>query len=413
MPSCIILYHYYYPDDVVSARHFTDFAEGLAISGWDVRVFTSNRYCRKQGGIDIRYEQYHGVSIRRFNRPEIFQSEHIGRLINSFCLSLAWFFALLFVHTDVIVFGTDPQFSFYMIPLLAFFRPDLRFTIWGFDLYPEAIIADGIKIPKIVKKVLFWWAKVSYRRCGLLVDLGSCMRNRFMRYHPGAKHVTIVPWALQEPPVLAKPDTAMRYELFGNARLGILYSGTIGKAHQFEEFILLARKLRERDVSITFCFAGRGNRYQELRDMITPEDTNITFAGFIEEEKLSLRLAAADMHMISLRHGWEGVSIPSKFFGSLAAGRPLLYCGTPLSCIAKTISEHKLGFVVEKMQIGTMADILEEFSHSKYKIRQMQEQSFLFYNTHFSKKLQWVKWDNSLRDYIGSCSETEVSEQLY
>jgi glycosyltransferase involved in cell wall biosynthesis len=400
MPSCVILYHYYYPDDVVSARHFTDFAEGLSISGWDVRIFTGNRYCRKQGVIVPQYETYHGVRIRRFKDTSFFQSTYIGRLINNFFLSMAWFFALLFVHTDVIVFGTDPQFSFYIIPLLAFFRPDLRFTIWGFDLYPEAVIADGIKLPKIVKKVLFWWTGVSYRCCGFLIDIGSCMRSRLMMYQPKARYETIVPWALQEPPSLTEPDAPMRHELFGDARLGILYSGTIGKAHQFEEFILLARDLRARHASIAFCFAGRGNQYQELCKMITPEDTNISFAGFIEEEKLSLRLAAADMHMISLRHGWEGVSVPSKFFGSLAAGRPLLYCGTPLSCIAKLISEYELGFVVEMNNIKAMADILEECSHNKPKIRHMQEQAFLFYKTHFSKKLQWAKWDNSLREYV-------------
>jgi glycosyltransferase involved in cell wall biosynthesis len=308
----------------------------------------------------------------------------------------------------VIVFGTDPQFSFYIIPLLAFFRPDLRFTIWGFDLYPEAIIADGIKIPKIIKKFFFWWAGVSYRRCGLLVDLGSCMRNRFMLYHPGAKYVTIVPWALQEPPVFANSDTAMRYELFRNAKLGILYSGTIGKAHQFEEFILLARELRARHASIAFCFAGRGNRYQELRDMITPEDTNVTFAGFIEEEKLPLRLAAADMHMISLRHGWEGISIPSKFFGSLAAGRPLLYCGTQKSCIAELIKKEKLGFVVEMDSIPAIASILEEYSYNIDKIHQMQRQAFLFYTKHFSKKLQWAKFDHSLREYIKASLEYQL-----
>jgi glycosyltransferase involved in cell wall biosynthesis len=400
MPSCVILYHYYYPDDVVSARHFTDFAEGLSISGWDVRVFTSNRYCRKRGNIIPRYELYHGVLIQRFSHPSFFQSKHVGRLINSLYLSLSWFFALLFVRTDVIVFGTDPQFSFYIIPLLALFRPDLRFTIWGFDLYPEAIIADGIKLPKSIKTVLLWLAGVSYRCCDFLVDIGSCMRNRLMLYNPTAKYETIVPWALDEPVNFARPDNNTRQELFGNADLGILYSGTIGKAHQFEEFVLLARELRRRNVSAVFCFAGRGNCYQKLRDMISPEDSNIRFAGFVDEALLPLRLAAADIHMISLRYGWEGVVVPSKFFGSLAAGRPLLYCGTQKSCIAELIISEKLGFVVEMNTITVIADRLEELSHNKNKIHQMQEQAFQFYNTHFSEKLQWEKWNHSLQNYI-------------
>jgi glycosyltransferase involved in cell wall biosynthesis len=200
--------------------------------------------------------------------------------------------------------------------------------------------------------------------------------------------------------MLAGPDSIMRSELFGEAKLCLLYSGTIGKAHQFEEFVFLARELRRRNASVAFCFAGRGNRYRELRDMVTPDDINITFAGFIEEEKLTLRLATADMHMISLRHGWEGVSVPSKFFGSLAAGRPLLYCGTQNSCIAELIINEKLGVVVEMNTITVVADILEEFSRNKEKVDQMQKQAFQFYNTHFSKRLQWEKWDRSLRDYI-------------
>jgi glycosyltransferase involved in cell wall biosynthesis len=402
MPGCIILYHYYYPDNVVSARLFTDFAEGLSISGWDVCVFTSNRYCWKKGSVSPQYEQRHGVSIRRFNYPVFFHSMYIGRLINSFCLSVAWFFSLLFVHTDVVVFGTDPQFSFYIIPLLSFLRPDLRFAIWGFDLYPEAVIADGIKIPKIVKKVLFWWAGISYRRCEFLIDIGSCMRSRLMMYQPKARYETIVPWALQEPSDLIEPDAPMRHELFGDAQLGILYSGTIGKAHQFEEFILLARELRKRHAPIAFCFAGRGNCYQKLRDMISQEDSNIRFAGFIDEELLPLRLAAADIHMISLRHGWEGVVVPSKFFGSLAAGRPLLYCGTQESCLAELIKKEELGLVIEMNTIIAVADTLEEFSYNKNKIHQMQKQAFSFYNTHFSKRLQLKKWDSSLRDYINT-----------
>jgi glycosyltransferase involved in cell wall biosynthesis len=400
MPSCVILYHYYYPDDVVSARHFADFAEGLSISGWDVHVFTSNRYCRKKGVITPQYEQRHGVSIRRFNHPAFFQSRHIGRLINSFCLSLAWFFSLLFVCADVIVFGTDPQFSFFIIPLLSFFRPDLRFTIWGFDLYPEAVIANGIKLPKLVTRALLWWAGVSYRCCDLLVDIGSCMRSRFMLYCPKARCETIVPWALNEPANPTEPDCSIRHDLFDEARLCILYSGTIGEAHQFEEFILLARELRRRNASVAFCFAGRGNCYQKLRDMISQEDNNIHFAGFVDEELLPLRLASADVHMISLRQGWEGIVVPSKFFGSLASGRPLLYCGSQKSFLAELIKKEGLGFVVEMNSIYVVADILEELSCNKNKIRQMQKRAFLYYNTHFSKILQLAKWDSSLKGLL-------------
>jgi glycosyltransferase involved in cell wall biosynthesis len=400
MPSCTILYHYYYPDDVVSARHFTDFAESLYSSAWKVRVFTSNRYCRKPGVIFPKCEIRKGVNIKRFTHPPFPQSANIGRLLNSFFLSAMWFFDLLFIHTDVVVFGTDPQFSFFLIPFLAFFRPRLRLALWGFDLYPEAIFADGMRLPNCLKILLKWWTGISYRRCGLLVDIGSCMRRRFLAYHPHARYETIIPWALKELTHIEKPDPTMRHNLFGDAKLGILYSGTIGKAHQFEEFILLARELRMRNASIAFCFAGRGNCYHELQNMVTPEDVNINFAGFIEEEFLPIRLAAADMHMISLRQGWEGIVVPSKFFGSLASGRPLLYCGTNNSCIAEIIVSEEIGFVIRENTIRDIADNLEELVYDRIKLSKMQERAFLLYSSWFSKKVQCKKWDSSLRNFI-------------
>jgi glycosyltransferase involved in cell wall biosynthesis len=400
MPSCVIPYQYYYPDDVVSARHFTDFAEGLYRSGWDVRVFTGNRYSREPGTITPYHEVHNGVEITRSWYPPFSQSKNIGRLLNTFCLSAAWGVRLLFVRTDVVVFGTNPQFLYYIIPFLAFFRPKLPIAIWGFDLYPEAIIADGMKLPKTLKNLLLWWAGVSYRRCGLLVNIGSCMYNRFFSYNPKAEHETIVPWALDEPEQIKKPDRTIRCELFGNAKLGILYSGTIGRFHQFEEFILLARELRKRNASISFCFAGRGNYYEQLKSMILPEDDNITFAGFADEKYLALRLASADIHMISLRHGWEGLAVPSKFFGSLASGRPLLYCGTSNSCVAQWIREYGIGFIVEKNTIESIADSLEELSYTHKHLYQMQEDAFLFYKMNFTKKLQCIKWDKTLRDFI-------------
>jgi glycosyltransferase involved in cell wall biosynthesis len=181
-----------------------------------------------------------------------------------------------------------------------------------------------------------------------------------------------------------------------------LYSGTIGKAHRFEEFILLARMLRERKPSVSFCFAGRGNCYTGLQNMVTEEDRNISFAGFIEEVKLPLRLAAADMHMISLRQGWEGIVVPSKFFGSLASGRPLLYCGTPDSCIAELIQEQDWGFIVKVDIVKDVADILEELSCDHKKLQYLQERCFAFYKTQFAKNIQWMNWDRVLREYITS-----------
>src|SRR5207247_168597 len=104
---------------------------------------------------------------------------------------------------------------------------------------------------------------------------------------------------------------------------------------------------RLRGAGACLCFAVRGNRADELRAAIRPDDDNVQLAGFAPEEALEARLAAADIHLVSLRPEWSGVVVPSKFFGALAVGRPVLFAG-PRDCgIARWIEEHGVGWVLE------------------------------------------------------------------
>jgi colanic acid biosynthesis glycosyl transferase WcaI len=48
MPSVLVLYHYLYPDDVVSSIHISELCAGLAARGWQVTAVSCNRGCRDE-----------------------------------------------------------------------------------------------------------------------------------------------------------------------------------------------------------------------------------------------------------------------------------------------------------------------------------------------------------------------------
>src|SRR5690606_25618685 len=97
------------------------------------------------------------------------------------------------------------------------------------------------------------------------------------------------------------------------------------------------RRLRHEQTS--FCFAGRGPKLSAVQAAVTLADRNIRFAGFADERRLSARLTAADIHLVALRENWTGTVVPSKFFGALAAGRPVLFAGSADSAIARWIED--------------------------------------------------------------------------
>ena len=89
--SVTILYHFFYPDDVVSARLFSDMAEEMVKRGWQVKVLTSNRYCRYPGKcIHEQQERWKGMDIVRVYRPNWNQAANLSRIGNALWLFCFW-----------------------------------------------------------------------------------------------------------------------------------------------------------------------------------------------------------------------------------------------------------------------------------------------------------------------------------
>src|SRR5438132_7830960 len=196
------------------------------------------------------------------------------------------------------------------------------------------------------------------------------MRTRWETYVHSCRKVTLVPWALSEPEDVLPPDRETRSQLFGQSAIGVLYSGNFGRAHSYEELLQLARLLRGE--SIHFCFGVRGNRVDELRAAVRPDDRNVGFAGFAPESELAERLTAADIHLVSLRPSWTGVVVPSKFFGSLAAGRPVIFAGDEDSAIARWIVAHQVGWVLGRDCLPRVAGELRRLVDEPEALRALQ-----------------------------------------
>jgi glycosyltransferase involved in cell wall biosynthesis len=183
----------------------------------------------------------------------------------------------------------------------------------------------------------------------------------------------------------------------------LLYSGNFGQAHSFDEFLELARRLRGEPIH--FCFGVRGNRVDALKTAVRSDDCNVSFAGFAPESVLEARLAAADIHLASLRPNWTGVVVPSKFFGSLASGRPVIFAGPLDSCIARWITEHDVGWVLNQESLPAIAQELRELARDKEKLRSIQQRCHDVYQRHFSLGRIMDRWDQELRDLLPSAQQ--------
>lgn len=401
MPRLLLCYHFFHPDDVVSARMFTDLAVEQTRRGWDVTVLTSNRLWRDPHAQLPRFERWNDVDIHRVFRPPWDQARPVERLGNSAWMLAAWLAkARMLGSFDAIVIGSDPAFSAMAAPVLRRLFPRAALVHWCFDLYPEAITAEklGQQHLEIVARGLMRFAYGAY---DALVDIGPRMGERLAEYESPARQATLVPWALAETDHPVAIDAEARRALFPEARLALLYSGTMGRAHDFSAFLRLARACRARTRNaISICFSVRGNRADDLAREITAADTNVSLAPFADEATLQTRLAAADLHLVSLRADWAGVVVPSKFFASLAVGRPVVYAGPAESEIARWIAQHEIGFHLTEETTDAAADRLHRLLDDRDALARLRESALAVYRREWSKAVTNDRWDRLLRELV-------------
>lgn len=431
-PKLTLLYHFFHPDDVVSARLLSETASGLAERGWNVTARPSNRTRNEavnpsshrsmlhgspphrslpHGSLPL-HENWQNVTVKRVWRPAWKQESNVGRMLNSMWMLAAWSWTALTLRRseqEVMLVGTDPILGVLAALPWKWFRPRAKVAHWCFDLYPDAAVADKL-LPanSLPTRLLAGVTRAALRRCDLVADLGECMKQRLQAHVQQLPCTTMTPWALVEPAEPPQPDQLVRQNLFGHdARLALLYSGSFGRAHSHDEFLALARQLRGTDVE--FCFAGRGSRSQQLQAAVDQEDRNVHFADFAPQAELEKRLTACDIHLVSLRSEWTGTVVPSKFFGALAVGRAVLFAGSPDSAIAGWIREHRVGWVLTPDNVKEIAEILRTLADRPEEMSAIRQRCHSVYQQHFSRQRVLDRWDTELRRLLADTNASEAT----
>ncbi len=177
----LLLYHFFHPDDVISARLFSDIAEDVATGRQSVTAMPSVRSCHDGEAAYAKHEVWNGVEIHRVWRPDWKQSSNKGRIGNTLFMLLGWTWRAIWTRrakNETVVIGTDPPLSVLVAIPWRLFRP------MGSDhsLVPRSLPtrSRGRRIfsaDSWLVKGLNVLMRFAYARCDVIADLGPCMRN--------------------------------------------------------------------------------------------------------------------------------------------------------------------------------------------------------------------------------------------
>ncbi len=86
----------------------------------------------------------------------------------------------------------------------------------------------------------------------------------------------------------------------------------------------------------------------ELLNIIETEDLkNVIILPFQPNERFKTILTACHVGLVTLRDNLEGMAVPSKIYGIMAAGIPVIAIVPENSEIAFIVREEKCGFVIK------------------------------------------------------------------
>jgi glycosyltransferase involved in cell wall biosynthesis len=206
--------------------------------------------------------------------------------------------------------------------------------------------------------LLDWASARILRRADAVITLGEAMAARLVRKGARPDRVHIVPnWAdpdaIRPIPHEANPFRAA-HGLDG--KRVVLYSGNMGRGHDLETVLAAAESFRGRD-DVVFLFIGDGAK-KAMVSAAVRENPCIRLLPYQPRETLSQSLSAADLHLVTQDANTEGLIEPSKLYGVMATGRPVLYVGPAGTEVAQTIRRERVGEVLANGDVrGTSAAI--------------------------------------------------------
>jgi colanic acid biosynthesis glycosyl transferase WcaI len=229
----------------------------------------------------------------------------------------------LFIRCDVVLAMTDPPFQGIVGAFVAMVkRKPYVYNIR--DMYPDMAVGGSIVKAGLVASLWERLHRWALRRATRVIVLGDDMRARIIAKGVDASRVVVVRDGAEVLPpniALPTPDPDVVRAIRGNFSFVLLHAGNLGFYGAWSTLLMAARKLASDGVGLVFV--GDGAQRAQIEAAAAGAE-NIRFLDFFPAGKIPSVLAAADAHVITVKRGLEGVVVPSKMYGILAAGKPIV-----------------------------------------------------------------------------------------
>jgi len=344
----LLISQVFYPDQVSTANLFTNLCSVLADDKIQVEVWAAHPSYTESERQPKRLV-YKGIAIRFLPSTNFSKRSLPGRLINELTFSISVSINLLFSKEKTPVWThTTPPFLGILISRICYLKKR-KFVYILLDVFPEGLIRLG----KVSAKNIFirLWQRLffnSLRKSAKVIVIGRDTREwvcqRCIECEDKIEYIPlwqdnrlIFPLKFESSKFVTEQNLSDKFV--------VQYSGNMGL---WNEVATIGKAVKQNIENVEFIVIGNGIRKKELLDEFSVEDQkNIKIFPFQPNEIFNDIISASHVHLVTLKEELAGIAVPSKIYGILAAGRPVIAMVPEHSEIAFIVKEENCGYVIK------------------------------------------------------------------
>jgi hypothetical protein len=356
----------YPPDPAAVGQYLADAAQHLADRGHTVWVLTADRGYDDPSQHLVRYEQHAKVRILRLPLSSLGKKSVGLRVVGGLSLvAQASLFGLLWPGVTDVLLSTSPPVGALAGLALHALR-GLPFDYWLMDLNPDEAVTFGhAKANGPGARLLDAMNRAVLKRARHIVALDRPMADRFGAKLEAHRTIRVLPpwplgWLASKVPSAGDGGKGFRraHGLEGNRVL--MYSGNHSLVHPLDTLVRAAQRF-DRTSALRFVFVGGGAGKRPIDDWVSRSAPgHVLSLPYQPLDKLHDTLSAADVQVTIVGPDTVSLVHPSKLYGALAVGKPVLVIGPSNSPAAELVLREGIGWQVEHGQSDALERLLRQ-----------------------------------------------------
>lgn len=397
----LLISQVFYPDQVSTANLFTNLCSVLAEDNIQVEVWAAHpSYTESER--QPKTLVYKGITIRFLPSTNFSKRSLPGRLINELTFTISVSLNLLFSKEKTPVWThTTPPFLGIIISRICYVKKR-KFVYILLDVFPEGLIRLG-KVSARNILIRFWqWLFVNtLRKSEKVIVIGRDIREWIVQRCIECKDKTeyIPLWQDDRLIFPLKFETSKFVkEQSLSEKFIVQYSGNIGL---WNEVGTIGKAVKQNIENVEFIVIGGGIRKKELLDEFSDEDQkNIKIFPFQPNEIFNDIISASHVHLVTLKEELAGIAVPSKIYGILAAGRPVIAMVPDYSEIAYIVKEENCGFVINPANLTGLINAIQLLRSDENLTRKFGENSRKAFEKKYTTRIIAERYKTVLNQLI-------------